>query len=37
MKENSEFDDEYQVQVPSEEEVRILGHRLRNCNDGGLD
>lgn len=31
IRENAEFDDEYNLAVPSEEEVRILGHRLRNC------
>ncbi|CAK84435.1 unnamed protein product (macronuclear) [Paramecium tetraurelia] len=29
--ENSEFDDEYTLKVPSEDEVRIVAIRLRNC------
>lgn len=30
-RENGEFEDEYKVKVPSEDEVRIVGNRLRNC------
>jgi hypothetical protein len=29
---DSEFEDEYTVKVPTEEEVRIVGIRMRNCN-----
>ena len=29
--ENSEFDDEYTVKVPTEDEIRIVAIRLRNC------
>lgn len=35
--EGSEFEDEYTVKVPSEEEVRIVGIRMRNCNIKNLD
>ena len=30
-KKDALFDDEYVLRVPSEEEVRIVGIRLRNC------
>lgn len=30
--EGSEFEDEYTLKVPTEDEVRIVGIRMRNCN-----